>query len=65
VSVTRPADLALWEAELATDPQAAVSSLLGRLASVPDPRCRRRRRHPLVVILVLAACVSPPCRSCP
>ena len=29
-----------------------------RLASVPDPRAVRGRRHPLVVILVLAACAT-------
>jgi predicted transposase YbfD/YdcC len=52
------ADLALWEAELAADPQVAASSLAQRLASVPDPRAVRGRRHPLVVILVLTACAS-------
>jgi predicted transposase YbfD/YdcC len=52
------ADLALWEAELAADPQATASVLVRRLASVPDPRAVRGRRHPLVVILVLAACAT-------
>jgi hypothetical protein len=52
------ADLALWEAELAADPQAAASSLARRLATVPDPRAVRGRRHPLVVLLVLAACAT-------
>ena len=35
------ADLALWEAELAADPEAAASSLTQRLAAVPDPRAVR------------------------
>lgn len=52
------ADLALWEAELAADPQLVASSLVDRLAMVPDPRQLRGRRHPLVVILVLAACAT-------
>ncbi|MEO3781628.1 ISAs1 family transposase [Micromonospora sp. B11E3] len=52
------ADLALWEAELASDPQAVASSLAHRLAQVPDPRGVRGRRHRLVVILVLAACAT-------
>jgi predicted transposase YbfD/YdcC len=52
------ADLALWEAELAADRVAAASSLAQRLATVPDPRAARGRRHPLVVILVLAACAT-------
>jgi predicted transposase YbfD/YdcC len=52
------ADLALWEAELAADAQAAASSLAQRLASVPDPRAVRGRRHRLVVILVLTACAT-------
>lgn len=56
--VDRLADLALWEAELAADPQAAASSLAMRLAQVPDPRDPRGRRHPLVVILVLTACAT-------
>lgn len=52
------ADLALWEAELAADPQLVVSSLAGRLEQVPDPRYRRGRQHPLVVVLVLTACAT-------
>jgi predicted transposase YbfD/YdcC len=56
--VDQLADLALWEAELAADPQVAASSLAERLASVPDPRAVRGRRHPLVVILVLTACAT-------
>ncbi len=52
------ADLALWEAELAADPQLVASSLMVWLAQVPDPRDPRGRRHPLVVILVLTACAT-------
>lgn len=52
------ADLALWEAELAGGPQQVASSLMARLALVPDPRDLRGRRHPLVVILVLTACAT-------
>jgi hypothetical protein len=52
------ADLALWEAELAADAQVVASSLVRRLAGVPDPRDPRGRRHPLVVILVLTACAT-------
>lgn len=51
-------DLALWEAELATDPGQVASSLARRLAAVPDPRALRGRRHSLVVVLVLAACAT-------
>ena len=57
-AVDHLADLALWEAELAADRPAAVSSLVRRFASVPDPRSARGRRHPLVVILVLTACAT-------
>lgn len=57
-AVDHLADLALWEAELAADPQAIASSLAARLAGVPDPRDLRGRRHPLVTILVLAACAT-------
>jgi DDE_Tnp_1-associated/Transposase DDE domain len=52
------ADLAMWEAELATDPNQVPSSLVARLAGVPDPRDPRGRRHPLAVILVLTACAT-------
>ena len=57
------ADLALWETELATepdgvDPLAVASSLLQRLRQVPDPRRSRGLRHPLPVILVLTACAT-------
>jgi predicted transposase YbfD/YdcC len=67
------ADLALWEAELATDSVTAdsvaadlvavdrlsvSSSLLDRLRQVPDPRRLRGLRHPLLVILVLTACAT-------
>jgi hypothetical protein len=53
----------LWEAELAVDPGgvdplSAASSLLDRLAQVPDPRRLRGLRHPLLVILVLTACAT-------
>lgn len=51
-------DLALWEAELATDPATVTSSLIGRLEQVPDRRARRGRRHPLLVVLVLTACAT-------
>jgi hypothetical protein len=51
-------DLALWEAELATDPAVVTSSLIGRLGQVPDRRARRGRRHPLLVVLVLTACAT-------
>ncbi|GGM53545.1 ISAs1 family transposase [Micromonospora sonchi] len=57
-AVDHLADLALWEAELAADPQQVASSLADRLAVVPDPRALRGRRHRLVVILVLAACAT-------
>lgn len=57
------ADLALWEAELAAQPDGAdplslVAPLVARLAQVPDPRRLRGLRHPLVVILVLTACAT-------
>jgi predicted transposase YbfD/YdcC len=57
-AVGQLADLVLWEAELAADPRQVPSSLADRLAAVPDPRAVRGRRHPLVVILVLAACAT-------
>jgi predicted transposase YbfD/YdcC len=61
------ADLALWEAELACDPAGAESApdstqvesaLVARLSQVPDRRGARGRRHPLVVVLALAACAT-------
>jgi predicted transposase YbfD/YdcC len=57
------ADLALWEAELVTDPNdvdplSVASSLVERLRQVPDPRRLRGLRHPLLVILVLTACAT-------
>lgn len=55
------ADLAMWEAELATDPAdpaAVQSALVSRLSTVPDRRAQRGRRHRLVVILALAACAT-------
>jgi predicted transposase YbfD/YdcC len=57
-AVDHLADLALWEAELATDPATVMPCLLARLAQVPDRRNRRGRRHPLLVILVLTACAT-------
>lgn len=57
-AVDHLADLALWEAELAVDPQVMVSSLVRRLEQVPDPRDPRGRQHPLVVVLVLTACAT-------
>ena len=54
-AVDHLADLALWEAELAADPQVMATSLADRLAQVPDPRDPRGRRHRLVVVLVLTA----------
>ena len=51
-------ELALWEAELAAEPVAVMSSLVSRLGRVPDRRARRGRRHPLPVILVLTACAT-------
>ena len=57
------ADLALWEAKLAADPDrvdplSVASSLVQRLGQVSDPRRLRGLRHPLLVILVLAACAT-------
>lgn len=51
-------DLALWEAELATDSGMAESALVSRLRQVPDRRAKRGRRHALVVILTLTACAT-------
>jgi predicted transposase YbfD/YdcC len=36
--------------------EADIASLLRHLEQVPDPRCRRGRRHPLAYVLALAAC---------
>ena len=57
------ADLALWESELAADPDgvdplSVAPSLVQRLRQVPDPRRLRGLRHPLLVILVLTACAT-------
>ncbi|MEV6869114.1 ISAs1 family transposase [Streptosporangium subroseum] len=52
------ADLALWEAELTADPIAVESTLMGRLAAVPDRRSTCGRRHRLAVILTLTACAT-------
>lgn len=57
-AVGQLADLALWEAELTTDPAAAESDLLSRLRQVPDQRKKHGRRHALVVILALTACAT-------
>ncbi|MGW0587566.1 transposase family protein [Streptosporangium sp. NPDC002607] len=54
----RLADLALWEAELATDPVVVESALIRRLATVPDQRSACGLRHRLVVILALTACAT-------
>jgi len=51
-------DLALWEAELSAELIVVESALVSRLSQVPDRRKRRGRRHPLVVVLVLAACAT-------
>ncbi|MFI6458790.1 ISAs1 family transposase [Streptosporangium amethystogenes] len=52
------ADLALWEAELATDPAVVESALMRRLAALPERRSTCGLRHPLVVILTLTACAT-------
>lgn len=54
-AVGQLADLALWEAEFATDPVEVESALVTRLREVPDGRSACGRRHALVVILALAA----------
>ncbi len=51
-------DLALWEAEPATDPVVAESALIRRLAAVPDQRSACGLRHPPTVILTLTACAT-------
>lgn len=57
-AVGQLADLALWEAEFATDPAVVESELVSRLRQVPDRRAKRGRRHALVVILALTACAT-------
>jgi predicted transposase YbfD/YdcC len=52
------AGLAERELGSAADPAAAESALVARLSKVPDLRRRRGRRHPLVVVLALAACAT-------
>jgi hypothetical protein len=52
------ADLALWEAELVADQVAVESALMAGLRSMPDRRAQRGLRHPLLAILVLAACTT-------
>ena len=57
----------LAERELgsAADPAEAESVLVARLSKVPDLRRRRGLRHPLVVVLALAACATlvPLCQA--
>ncbi|MFW6638499.1 transposase family protein [Nocardiopsis algeriensis] len=57
-AVGQPADLALWEAELATDQATTEFKLVSSLRQVPDQRKRHGRRHALVVILALTACAT-------
>ncbi|MFF7191610.1 hypothetical protein ACFZAR_42040 [Streptomyces sp. NPDC008222] len=57
-AVGQLADLALWEAELATGPAVVESKLVSRLRQVPDLRAKRGRRHALAVILTLTACAT-------
>ena len=52
------AGLAERELASAADPAEAESALVARLSKVPDLRRRRGRRHPLVVVLALAACAT-------
>lgn len=52
------ADLAAWEAELATEATGAESALVRRLSLIPDRRSRQGLRHPLVVVLTLTACAT-------
>ena len=52
------AGLAERELASAVDPAQAQSALVVRLSKVPDLRRRRGRRHPLVVVLALAACAT-------
>jgi DDE family transposase len=57
-SLDQLAGLAERELGSAADPAAAESALVARLSKVPDLRRRRGRRHPLVVVLALAACAT-------
>ena len=57
-SLDQLAGLAERELASAVDPVQAESALLVRLSKVPDLRRRRGRRHPLVVVLALAACAT-------
>ena len=52
------AGLAERELGSAADPAEAESVLVARLSKVPDLRRRRGLRHPLVVVLALAACAT-------
>jgi predicted transposase YbfD/YdcC len=52
------AGLAERELGSAADSVEAESALVARLSKVPDLRQRRGRRHPLVVVLALAACAT-------
>ena len=52
------AGLAERELGSAADPVQAESVLVARLSKVPDLRRRRGLRHPLVVVLALAACAT-------
>ena len=65
-AVDQLTDLALWEVELVgggtpsgdAEALSLACPLVERLRQVPDPRRARGCRHPLAVILVLAACAS-------
>ncbi|MEU6722016.1 transposase family protein [Nonomuraea sp. NPDC046802] len=48
----------MWEAELSSDPIGMESALMRRLSAVPDHRSTCGLRHPLVVVLTLAACAT-------
>src|SRR3954451_15454863 len=59
--VALPADLpahlaASLVTELGAGDMGSTSSLAVALAAVPDPRCRRGRRHELTGVLTIAAC---------
>jgi predicted transposase YbfD/YdcC len=57
-SLDQLAGLAERELASAADPVQAESALVARLSKVPDLRRRRGLRHPLVVVLTLAACAT-------